>query len=183
MSKSKKRRNISGRQKQPVALTVTPAADGPARAALRDLLDQLKGVGIYIPGVDEGVVADYAGLSFARAERTINDDANAAGPSTMAVQANRPPSDSTPAPTPRVVVVMDGGLIQDVMCDSPVSILVVDYDVEGADEDQVVEILQTLYEDYAEATLSMWEPSAELEFVQHRFNEYAEHRSGVTQAD
>lgn len=177
MSKSKKRRNISGRQKQPVALMVSPAADGPARAALRDLLDQMKGVGIYIPGVDEGVVADYAGLSFARAEQAINDDANAAGPSTIAVQANRPPSDSTHAPTPRVVVVMDGGLIHDVLCDSPVSVLVVDYDVEGADEDQVVEIRQNHNEDVAEATLSMWEPSPEMEFVQERFDEFAEHQS------
>lgn len=48
-------------------------------------------------------------------------------------------SESAPA---RVVVSMDGGLIQNVSADSPVRLLLVDYDVETADEDRVIEVPQ-----------------------------------------
>lgn len=33
----------------------------------------------------------------------------------------------------RVVIFMDGGVIQNVACDEPTEIFVVDYDIEGAD--------------------------------------------------
>lgn len=39
--------------------------------ALRDLLDQLEGVGIYIPGEDSGQWAGAEGLSFAQAEAAL----------------------------------------------------------------------------------------------------------------
>jgi hypothetical protein len=41
-------------------------------SALADLLEQLEGIGIYIPGNDEGQTAETEGLSFARAEKLIN---------------------------------------------------------------------------------------------------------------
>lgn len=44
------------------------------------------------------------------------------------------------APNPRIVVEMDGGLIETVSADADVDLIVVDYDVEGADEDRIVEI-------------------------------------------
>jgi len=39
--------------------------------ALRDLLDQLAFIGIYIPGQDEGQWADTAGISFREAEAAL----------------------------------------------------------------------------------------------------------------
>lgn len=39
--------------------------------ALRDLLDQLEDIGIYMPGHDEGQWADAAGLSFKKAETAL----------------------------------------------------------------------------------------------------------------
>lgn len=48
----------------------------------------------------------------------------------------------TPASTPRVVVVMDGGCIQDVVSDAPVAIWTIDYDTEGADDLDLAEIPQ-----------------------------------------
>lgn len=35
----------------------------------------------------------------------------------------------------RIVIFMDGGLIQDVVADEPTEVYVVDYDTEGVDED------------------------------------------------
>lgn len=40
-------------------------------AALADLLAQLEGIGIYIPGEDAGQWADAEGLSFAQAEKAL----------------------------------------------------------------------------------------------------------------
>jgi hypothetical protein len=40
-------------------------------AALANLMDQLEGIGIYIPGEDAGQWADAAGLSFSKAEQAI----------------------------------------------------------------------------------------------------------------
>jgi hypothetical protein len=43
----------------------------PEVQALRDLLDQLEGVGIYIPGEDSGQWAGTEGLSFTQAEAAL----------------------------------------------------------------------------------------------------------------
>ena len=53
------------------------AADAEAHAerlaeALRNLLDQLEGVGIYIPGEDSGQWAGTEGLSFTQAEAALH---------------------------------------------------------------------------------------------------------------
>lgn len=40
-------------------------------AATKDLLDQLQGIGIYIPGVDEGNWHEAEGLSFSRIEKAV----------------------------------------------------------------------------------------------------------------
>lgn len=46
-----------------------------------------------------------------------------------------------PTPVPRIVIVMDGGLIQTVNSDQPVEVVKIDYDTEGcSDEDGVVEL-------------------------------------------
>ncbi len=37
----------------------------------------------------------------------------------------------------RIVVALDGGLVQSVVADRPIKLLVVDYDVEGADGDEL----------------------------------------------
>lgn len=44
------------------------------RLALADLLNQLEGIGIYIPGEAEGQWAGTEGLSFERAEAATNND-------------------------------------------------------------------------------------------------------------
>jgi len=181
MSKSKKPRNISLRRQKRLAIATNQSAENQASAALRDLLVQLKAVGLYCPGVAEGMAADYEGLSFARAEAAIAARNNAP---TAFVQDIRsaPVIPAAEAMPPRVLVVMDGGLIHEVLSDAPVSVLVVDYDVEGADEDQVVDLRQNNNEETAEATLSMWCPTPEQEVVQLRYDEFAVHTSELSQA-
>lgn len=41
---------------------------------------------------------------------------------------------------PRVVIVVDGGLVHEVIADSPISATVVDFDVECADEDEITKV-------------------------------------------
>lgn len=54
-------------------------------------------------------------------------------------------------PVPRVAVFMEGGIIQDIYFGSPVKVLVVDYDIEGLDEDRIVKTPG------GEATVDLWE--------------------------
>ena len=42
--------------------------------------------------------------------------------------------------SPRVVIVVDGGLVQEVITDIPVVATVVDFDVEGADEEDLTKV-------------------------------------------
>lgn len=48
----------------------------------------------------------------------------------------------TPGVRPHAVVVLDGGLVQDVVSNVPMSYTVVDYDCEGADDSELVDIPQ-----------------------------------------
>ena len=61
----------AGRCPECDALAYVNRPDDDAAAALRDLLDQLQRIGIYVPGMDEGQWADAQGLSFARAEAAV----------------------------------------------------------------------------------------------------------------
>lgn len=45
----------------------------------------------------------------------------------------KPEPEPAPKAAPRVVVVLDGGLVQDVLADVPVDCVKIDYDTEGAD--------------------------------------------------
>jgi hypothetical protein len=42
----------------------------------------------------------------------------------------------------RIVITLTGGVVQGVLCDSPVEIILLDYDVEGADPSAVVYVPQ-----------------------------------------
>jgi hypothetical protein len=44
---------------------------------------------------------------------------------------------------PTVVIVLQGGLLSQVLADEPVEAILVDYDVEGADEESIVQIQQS----------------------------------------
>jgi hypothetical protein len=53
------------------------------------------------------------------------------------------PEDEEPAPpTPRVIVVLEGGLVQDIVTTIPMDAAVIDYDTEGAEEDDLTQIPQ-----------------------------------------
>jgi hypothetical protein len=53
--------------------------------------------------------------------------------------------DEDPAPpTPRVIVVLEGGLVQDILTTVPMDAAVIDYDTEGAEEDELTQIPQDL---------------------------------------
>lgn len=39
-----------------------------------------------------------------------------------------------------IAVVLEGGLVQSVLSDAPANVLVIDYDIEGADEDDLTQI-------------------------------------------
>lgn len=43
---------------------------------------------------------------------------------------------------PRIAVAIEGGLVSGIVADQPVTVLTIDYDVEGADEDSITEIPQ-----------------------------------------
>jgi len=47
-------------------------------------------------------------------------------------------------PTPRVIVVLEGGLVQDILTTVPMDAAVIDYDTEGAEEDELTQIPQDL---------------------------------------
>jgi uncharacterized protein YegL len=42
----------------------------------------------------------------------------------------------------RIAIIMDGGLIQDILADEEVDITIVDYDTEDAEEEDLTEVLQ-----------------------------------------
>ena len=42
----------------------------------------------------------------------------------------------------RVVVVIEGGIVQDILSTEPVEVAVIDYDTEGAEESDITQILQ-----------------------------------------
>ena len=42
----------------------------------------------------------------------------------------------------RIAIIMEGGLIQNIFADEEVDITIVDYDTEGADEEDLTEVLQ-----------------------------------------
>lgn len=46
------------------------------------------------------------------------------------------------AKRPHVIITVEGGVVQGVLCDQPVDCTIVDYDVEGLDPDRIVEIPQ-----------------------------------------
>jgi len=44
---------------------------------------------------------------------------------------------------PKVVITLDGGIVQDILSDVPIDVIVIDYDVEGIEEDRLTQIPQT----------------------------------------
>jgi hypothetical protein len=47
-------------------------------------------------------------------------------------------------PTPRVVIVVEGGLLQDIITTAPIDVVEIDYDTDGADEEEIMQIPQDL---------------------------------------
>ena len=41
---------------------------------------------------------------------------------------------------PKIVVVLDGGLVQDIYTDTPVEVVTLDFDVESADNDELLRV-------------------------------------------
>lgn len=74
----------------------------------------------------------------------------------------------------RIVISLTGGVVQGVLCDSPVEILLLDYDVEGADPSTVVSVPQctkpTEESDHELAFLARVNPEASPDRVQQLFN-------------
>lgn len=74
----------------------------------------------------------------------------------------------------RIVISLTGGVVQGVLCDSPVEILLLDYDVEGADPSTVVSVPQctkpTEESDHELAFLARVNPEANPDRVQQLFN-------------
>lgn len=44
---------------------------------------------------------------------------------------------------PRVVIILDGGIVQDILSDVPIDAIVIDYDVEGIEKYRLTQIPQT----------------------------------------
>ena len=75
---------------------------------------------------------------------------------------------------PRIVITLTGGVVQGVLCDSPVEIILLDYDVEGADPSAVVSVPQctepTSESDHEPAYLSRLTPQPNPVRVSQLFN-------------
>ena len=83
---------------------------------------------------------------------------------------------------PKVVVMMEGGVIHDILSSVPMEVLVLDADTEGADEDRIQEIV--LLDDEGnpsdmreENYVSMWDVPGEPNNVEHYFNQVGEEKS------
>lgn len=65
-----------------------------------------------------------------------------------------------PKVTPRLVITLDGGLVQGIYCDVPLNAYVVDFDVEGADKSDLDQVptLDGITED---ASISAWDVDTE----------------------
>lgn len=66
----------------------------------------------------------------------------------------------------RLVITMEGGLIQNISSTEPIECLVIDYDTEGVDADRLTTIAQndgTTAEAYAYQTVSETMPAARVE--------------------
>ena len=72
---------------------------------------------------------------------------------------------------PRLVIHMEGGLIQDLEADQPLNILVVDRDTEGVDEDELMEITG---EDAYASDRSVSKNEVDVEHVDQVFEEFHE---------
>lgn len=72
---------------------------------------------------------------------------------------------------PRLVIHMEGGLIQDLQADQPLNILVVDRDTEGVDEDELMEIAG---EDAYASDRSVSKNEVDVEHVDQVFEEFHE---------
>lgn len=42
--------------------------------------------------------------------------------------------------TPKIIIIMGGGIIHQLMSDVPIDVCIVDYDVEGAESDRIIQI-------------------------------------------
>lgn len=63
---------------------------------------------------------------------------------------------------PNVVIILEGGLIQNVITDLPVNVTVIDHDTEGADEQDVSRVDGI----HSDVYLSYWpKPEVDVEFV------------------
>lgn len=94
---------------QPAVQPTAPTANASPVDALRGLMEQLEGVGIYTKGEDAGQWSGTEGLSFAEAEAALA---------------------KASTPTPEVGIRLEGGAIQSIWADQPLNVLVVDYDTE-----------------------------------------------------
>ena len=83
---------------------------------------------------------------------------------------------------PKVVVMMEGGVIYDILSSVPMEVLILDADTEGADEDRIQEIV--LLDDEGnpsdmteENYVSMWDVPGDPNIVEHYFNQAGEEKS------
>lgn len=44
--------------------------------------------------------------------------------------------------TPKVVIVLEGGMIQNALCNMPIDVYVIDYDTEGANKEDITKVPQ-----------------------------------------
>lgn len=91
---------------------------------------------------------------------------------------------STAPTTPRIVIVMDGGVIQNIFADAPVEVLTVDYDTEGTPDDELCPMPDRVVstgepQDYTDKAIAdVSQPPLAPKFVAARFGDFATWVSG-----
>jgi hypothetical protein len=88
-----------------------------------------------------------------------------------------------PDKKPRVVVMMEGGVIHDILSDLDTEVLVLDADTEGGDEDRIQEIV--LLDDKGnpsemkeENYVLIWDVPGEPIIIEHYFKQVEEPKNG-----
>lgn len=74
---------------------------------------------------------------------------------------------------PGIVIVMEGGLIQDVVASSRMQVMVIDYDTEGTTND-ITQVDQGDEDDPADAVVSLEYPEVHADYVHGRHQAYRE---------
>ena len=69
---------------------------------------------------------------------------------------------------PKIIIIMDGGILQNILSDTDIDISAVDYDIDGIEEDLLTKIPYMFHgkEDFEYAYCNLWNPDIDVKKVE-----------------